>query len=289
MPAGEPRLSAEAVSRDADLSLLESAARAAGAVTMSFFGRQPEIFIKANDSPVTAADLAANDLLAERLRAARPDYGWLSEESHDSGDRLTRTRSFVIDPIDGTREFIAGGPVWTISLAVVEAGRPIAAALYAPVRDEMFLAAAGAGTTLNGARLRVGNRTDLEGARLSGPRSLFRVLAEDGERLKLNVRYYASLAYRIALVASGRLDGAAAKGSSQDWDLAAADLLVHEAGGMVTSSDGEELRYDRADTGHLPIVAAGPGLHPALARLVREGLAAAAARSATGEGEGGSG
>ncbi len=269
---------------DADLALLESAARAAAAVALRFFRHAPAVFTKANDSPVTEADLAANEVLAEILRSARPDYGWLSEETADDGSRLVRRCSFVIDPIDGTREFIAGGAAWTISLAVVERGRPVAAALFAPVLDEMFLATAGGGSTLNAAPIHVSARAGLDGARFSGPRSLFRAGLGPEVLARLSVRYYASLAYRIALVAAGRLDGAAAKGSSQDWDLAAADLLVHEAGGIITSSDGAGLRYDRDETGHPPIVAAGPALHPELARLARAGLAARHGAANGGEG-----
>ena len=130
---------AEAVSdRADDLALLTEATREAGRIALGYFKRDPKVWTKGANSPVTEADLAANHSLHASLTAARPDYGWLSEESADTPDRLARRRLFVVDPIDGTRGFIDGNPDWCVSVALVEDGAPVAAVLYVPTRDEFF-------------------------------------------------------------------------------------------------------------------------------------------------------
>lgn len=257
-----------------ELDLLSMAARAAGEVALRYFGKSPNVWLKPGDSPVSEADMAVDRMLADRLLRARPAYGWLSEETEDAGTRLRAPRTFIVDPIDGTRDFIAGGTAWTIPLAIVEAGQPVAAVVYAPALGEMYEATRGGGATLDGRPIRVSARASLHGARIAGPRRLFRppFLPED---IDVTVKFYASLAYRLALVAAGRLDGAAVKGSAQDWDLAAADLLVREAGGAVAGLDGSVIRYDRTETGHPPIVAATPGLMDEIVGLVRAAMAAA--------------
>ncbi|SNY92125.1 myo-inositol-1(or 4)-monophosphatase [Cohaesibacter sp. ES.047] len=241
-----------------DTKLLEQVAREAGDVALKFFKKDPEVWTKKNDSPVTEADLAVNNLIAERLMAARPNYGWLSEESEDSDDRLEKRRVFVIDPIDGTRAFIDGGTEWTISLAVVENGRPVAAALYAPVRHEMYLASKLSGSTLNGARLRCPQLRTLEGARAAGPR----IVIDKGPLARAGVEgrgYIRSLAYRIVMVGNGALDLALAREHANDWDLAAADLILEEAGGVLRDNANQPLRYNRKDCRHGCLCAAG---HP---------------------------
>jgi myo-inositol-1(or 4)-monophosphatase len=261
---------------EAELDLLTDAVRAAGEVALGYFGNSPNVWAKVGDSPVSDADIAVDRMLAGRLLALRPSYGWLSEETEDAGTRLTAPRTFIVDPIDGTRDFIAGGRAWTIPLAIVEAGEPVAAVIYAPAKEEMYQAVRGRGATLNGAPIRVSDRTSLHGARIAGPRRLFRppLIPDD---VHVSVRFHASLAYRLALVAAGRLDGAAVKGAAHDWDLAAADLIVREAGGTIAGLDGSVLRYDRKEISHPPIVAATPGLVDEIGALMRAALAAAEA------------
>lgn len=253
--------------RDQDLRLLETAARQAGDVALSYFGRDPETWYKGNKSPVSEADMAVDRYLADRLRRERPDYGWLSEETADDRSRLTCDRVFIVDPIDGTRAFLAGGEEWTVSLAVVEKGRPVAGAVFCPVREEMFLARAGGGAWLNGGQITVSNKRRVEGAILSGPQSVAgnKKVAEAGFQGGGLLR---SLAYRVAMVATGRVDVAAARGGPSDWDLAAADLLVQEAGGELTDLAGRSPIYNRAKTGHPSLVAASSVLiGPARATL----------------------
>jgi myo-inositol-1(or 4)-monophosphatase len=247
----------DAATFDADLKILEDAALEAGELALTFFGRDPETWFKGkgNKSPVSEADIAVDRFLADRLLTARPDYGWLSEETADDPVRLEHDRVFIVDPIDGTRAFLAGGDEWTVSIAVVENGRPVAGAVYCPRRQEMFLARRGGGTKLNQSDISVSARNETIGARLTGPHSIMtnkEVLAAGFEATDV----LRSLAYRLAMVACGRADVGAARSGPSDWDLAAADLLVQEAGGKLTDLTGRGLIYNRPKTRHPALVAA---------------------------------
>jgi myo-inositol-1(or 4)-monophosphatase len=178
----------------------------------------------------------------------------------------------VVDPIDGTRAYLAGSPDWAVSAALVRAGRPAIAALYAPVTDELFLAIAGEGATLNGAPLAASAGEQLVGAKFSGPKRRLERLAEIAPGIVAAPRI-PSLALRIARVATGALDGTFAGPDSHDWDLAAADLLVHEAGGVLTTLMGQLLIYNRPNPVHDALVAAGRLRHAVLLGLIRDRLA----------------
>ncbi len=251
----------------ADVALLAEAAVAAGRIALGFFGHDPRTWSKPGDSPVTEADIAVDQLLQSRLMAARPDHGWLSEETADTPDRLQRSRLFVVDPIDGTRAFIGGDPRWAISVAIVEGSRPIAAALFQPATNDLMLAAVGRGAWRGATRLRVTERGDITGANLTGPRK-FGSLESEAEALGIHLQPpVPSLALRIAHVANGTADAAYAFARSHDWDLAAADLLVQEAGGLLTDIDGETLVYNRVVPRHPALIAAGPGVYQAFKSL----------------------
>lgn len=245
-------------SRD-DLALIADAADKAAAIAMGYFRRDPKVWMKGGTSPVSEADFAVDRFLRETLTAARPDYGWLSEETEDGDDRLSRSRLFVVDPIDGTRGFLAGSEEWTVSLAVVDGGRPVAAALVQPVAGVVFTALAGAGAERDGRAMTI-PVPDLSGPRAAGPSALCSMLRDEWGGCSGG--YVASLALRIAMVADGRLDLALAKANARDWDLAAADLILAEAGGVLVGPGGLPLRYNRRDTRH-PVLAAA---HPLLAR-----------------------
>jgi myo-inositol-1(or 4)-monophosphatase len=257
---------------DADRSALTrhvtAAVREAGALALTWFRAPVKNWLKNGQSPVSEADLAVDALLRERLEAAGLGCGWLSEETDDDQARLTADKVWIVDPIDGTRGFLAGLPDWSISVALAEAGRPILAALYAPVTDELFLASAGGGATHNGQAITVTQGDALAGARVAGPERRLARLAGLGIVAVPKVH---SLALRIAWVADGRLDMALAGPNGQDWDLAAADLLVHEAGGMLTTLAGETLVYNRPTPTHGALLAAGRGRHHAFSELMREG------------------
>jgi myo-inositol-1(or 4)-monophosphatase len=238
-------------------------------MAMRFYRRDPRTCPKGK-SIVSEADLAVDRLLTRRLRDARPDYGWLSEETVDSSDRLNRHRIFVVDPIDGTRNFLEGGREWTISLAVVENGRPISAVLFAPVLQQLHEAEQGSGASRNGEALAVTSLSNISTARLAGPRRSARPAAEAAGIAQEKIRFVPSLAYRLALVAAAEIDFAIAGPGSNDWDLAAADLIVHEAGGSLTDLAGNPVAYNAAVPRHPPLVAVNAALRPRVTALVAE-------------------
>ena len=247
---------------------LETVAREAGALALQSFKAPVRSWFKDGNSPVSDADIAVDSLLRQRLAALCPACAWLSEETEDDPARLTASRVWIVDPIDGTRAFLAGKTDWTISIALAEQGRPILAAIYAPVSDEVFLAARGQGATHNGRPMRVSRDGDLNGARIAGPRWYLERLAAISPNIVLEPKVH-SLALRLARVAQGTLDAAIASTDSHDWDLAAADLLVHEAGGTLTTVGGEVLTYNRPEPTHGALLAAGCGRHRELSELVR--------------------
>src|SRR5262249_31622535 len=240
-----------------------------GAVARAASATPVKTWVKEHNSPVSEVDIAVNQLLKERLAAIVPEAGWLSEESEDGPARLTASRVWIVDPIDGTRSFIAGRPDWAISVALVEARRPIVAALYAPASEELCLAVAGGGATRNETPITATRGGTIEGARIAGPKGFLDRLATVAPAFTVLPRIH-SLALRLARVADGTLDAALASRTSRDWDLAAADLLVHEAGGALTTVGGMKLAYNGISTVHDVRVAAGLMRHQTLAVLLRE-------------------
>ena len=259
----------DADERTALAESLIAAVREAGALALSMFGTSVKTWTKGQGSPVTAADMAVNDLLHARLSAAAPGVAWLSEETVDGDAHRAARRVWIVDPIDGTRAFIAGRTDWAVSAALVEDGRPVAAALYAPAEPAFYAAAAGKGASVDGAPITVDPGAQLDGARVAGPKSVLERLTAVGLKLEAVPRVH-SIALRFARIARGTLDVALSSGSSHDWDLAAADLLVHEAGGALTNFAGRQLVYNRAELVHGPLIAAGNARHGKLIEWVRE-------------------
>jgi myo-inositol-1(or 4)-monophosphatase len=251
-----------------DSTRLAAAVREAGALALKTFGKPLKSWTKHGDSPVTEADIAVDELLHARLADAAGGYGWLSEESENDPTRLTKRRVWVIDPIEGTRAYIAGRADWSISAALVEDGRPTVAVVLVPVSDEIFTAVLGKGATRNSAPIAASTGAGIDGARFAGPRRVLESIATRNPGLVAIPRIF-SLALRLARLAQGEIDAAIAGGNGCDWDLAAADLLVHEAGGMLTSLDGKPLIYNQPNPVHGVLVAAGRERHPALLDLVR--------------------
>lgn len=239
--------------------------REAGAVALKTFRRPIRSWTKGSDSPVSEADIAVDTLLREKL--SRPEIGWLSEESQDDRSRLEGHSLYIADPIDGTRAYLAGLPDWSICAALVEHGRPVVAGVYVPVDDHMFLAASGHGTTRNGELVHVRDSQILEGASVAGPVRYLQNLSAQANILREPKIH--SLALRLTRVAEGRIDAAMASVNAHDWDLAAADLLVHEAGGAMTTLAGEKLVYNLHDPVHGAVIAAGRARHAELLNLVR--------------------
>ena len=246
-----------------DVKLLKETVREAGSLARSLFGRELKQWIKGTSSPVSEADIAVNDLLEKRLRSATSDYGWLSEESADDADRLSRRRVWIVDPIDGTRGYLAGKQDWCVSVALVEDAAPVIAAVFAPVSDEFFFAERGAGTTLNGVAVQATSGTDIDFARMAGPKPLVERLMVSPDDIAIHPRI-GSLALRLCRVANGRLDAAFAGGQSRDWDLAAANLIVQEANGKMTTLSGDPILYNRREVTHGVLVAAGRERHASI-------------------------
>lgn len=244
-----------------DLELMVAAAREAGALALRYAREGARNWNKPDDSIVTEADIAVDKLLIERLTTARPAYGWLSEEHPDDGSRLRAARTFIADPIDGTRAFVDGSDEWVVSVGLVAGEAPVAGVLYNPVRDEIWTALAGGGAWRGQARLTVGNAADLETARVVASKKALRQAGLAEADIHADRRFMKSLANRLAQVAGGAVDAALATANSADWDLAAALLIVQEAGGRVTCFNGEPVRLNQQTIRHPAFVAAGPRLH----------------------------
>lgn len=245
----------------ADLDLIRELSVEAGKIAMRYFGDDPKVWMKEGDSPVSEADYAVDQFLQTKLLEARPDYGWLSEETEDTKIRLGKRRTFVVDPIDGTRGFINGMRRWCVSVAVVEDNRPIVGVLECPVMEQTIVASFGQGALVNGNSLSTAPSSGNEPMRVTGPRSLETALFDTAERAVERTKFVPSLAYRIAMVAMGEVDLAVARGSAKDWDLAAADLIAQEAGARLTGTDGKTLLYNCSDPRHGALVASHAHVH----------------------------
>jgi myo-inositol-1(or 4)-monophosphatase len=247
-----------------DAGLLTDTVREAGALALSLFRTELKNWTKGASSPVSEADIAVNELLEKRLRSATPDYGWLSEESVDDEQRLGKHLAWIVDPIDGTRGYLAGREDWCVSVALVEDASPVLAAVFVPASDEFFFAMRGQGATRNNAPIHATSGTELDFSRVAGPKPLVQRLSPSSDEIVLHPRI-GSLALRLCRVAEGRLDAAFAGGQSRDWDLAAANLIVQEADGNMTALSGDAILYNRREVTHGVLVAAGRDRH---ARIV---------------------
>jgi myo-inositol-1(or 4)-monophosphatase len=251
---------------ETDLALLIDAAHTAGEIARAHFGADPEIWTKSDDSPVTEADIAIDRVLRTDLRAARPDYGWLSEETEDDAERLSAQRSFVVDPIDGTRAFIEGQTSFAHSLAVVDGGDVVAGVVYLPMEDKLYAAAKGHGATLNDAPIRVSETNDLEQASALVTRPNIQPFHWKGGVPPFRRAYRPSIAYRLALVAEGRFDLMLTFRDTWEWDIAAGAILIAEAGGTVSDADGGRIAFNARSPMARGIVAAPGPLHRSLMR-----------------------
>lgn len=254
-----------------DLRLLEEAALGAGAIARDAFNKgNAKVWDKEQNHPVTEADLAVNNYLSKFLCAARPDYGWLSEETQDDQSRHQCPRTFVIDPIDGTRAFIDRTHNFVVSVALVENGLAVAGVLYNPLNDELFSAQTGRGAKLNGKPIKVTDCGVIENCKMVGyPRKFRRIGFPD-----MDVSVVNSMAYRIALVACGRQDATVSFTPKSDWDLAAAEVIAREAGCIITDLSGNDFRYDRKSVKEMGVICAGKTLHPLLLERVTPTLKA---------------
>ena len=254
-----------------DTALIVATLREAGSIARRYFHGSYRSWRKSDGNPVTEADIAVNDFLHKALLAERPDYGWLSEESADDPARLSKKRVFIVDPIDGTYGFLKHRPQFTIVAAVVAKGRPVAAGIYNPLTEEMFEAAASHGAKKNSEPIGVSSKGDFALARLLASRSFI----DDRDwatpwPAEMTVETRASIAYRMALVAAGEFDAMISLSGKGDWDVAAADLIVSEAGGRVTTGTGAMLSYNHPVPAQESVICANPALHGRLLERLKE-------------------
>ncbi len=244
-----------------DLKLLTNAAEAAGKIAMKHFRKDPDSWDKGGgQGPVSEADLEIDRMLQSELLAERPNFGWLSEETEDNTDRLSADRVFIIDPIDGTRAFIAGHENFSHSFAVATKGEITAGVVYLPAKGMMFSAEAGKGAFLNGNPIRNSGRENLEGARILAAGSQFKAELWNGKPPPVERHFRSSLAYRLCLVAQGRFDGMVTFRPAWEWDVAAGDLICREAGAQTGTPQGD-VPYYNSETPRLPgLFSAAPSI-----------------------------
>jgi myo-inositol-1(or 4)-monophosphatase len=255
-----------ALSAAEDLDLLEAACRAGGEIARRRFQEGCKSWSKQGGSPVTEADLEVDAYLRRTLTAARPDYGWLSEESVDDRKRLNHPVLFIVDPIDGTVAFLKGRPHFTICAAIVEDGVPVAGVVYNPLLDHLYKARLGGGAFRNDDPIHVGARHGLTDCAMLGDRNTLG--APPWPQMRIETRN--SVAYRVALVADGSFDATVSLSAKRDWDLAAADIILREAGGRITDRSGAPLRYNGPEARQSTMIAAGPILHAEILDRVRQ-------------------
>lgn len=254
-----------------ELRVAELAAREAGSIVMALYGKDYRIEEKSKGNPVTTADLVANAKIHEIIRRRYPDDGWLSEEDKDDLGRLDASRVWIVDPIDGTKEFIAGVPQFAVSVGFVVDGAPVLGIVYNPAQKKLYRAVKGSGARLNDQPIHVTSRREMKDALLlvsrSEPWRKFESLAQLCRLEKVG-----SIAYRLAQVAGGEGDGTLTFRSLREWDICAGVLIVQEAGGVVLDGTGNKLVFNRPDPLYRGVVASNENLAQTLQGLVAEVL-----------------
>jgi myo-inositol-1(or 4)-monophosphatase len=245
----------------ADAALLIEAVRDAGALALTLFQQNVRNWSKSDGSVVTEADLQIDRFLKTRLHDERLSYGWLSEETPDSAERLGCDHLWIVDPIDGTTAFVNKGTEWCVGVALVQNDRPILSAIYRPMVDELYFGAVGVGAFCNGLPMKVRDSAELEGTEIMATGKAKSHLLNSGV---IASKTYMPLLMRLAYVASGKTDITMSFGNKNDWDLAAGDLLVQESGGRVSTLDGEPMTYNKPEPWQNGMVAAGLERHSAV-------------------------
>lgn len=251
-----------------ELEVAIEASRAAGAVIRTIYDTAFEVRQKGHDNPVTEADLQANERIHSIIRSAFPNDGWLSEETRDDARRLGRPRVWIVDPLDGTKEFVQHVPEFCVCISLVEQGEPIVGVSYDPIRDEVFAAERGAGTSVNGVATGVSTEATLSNARVLASRSEDKRGEWEAFKPHMHVALTGSVAFKLALVAAGRADATFSLTPKNEWDICAGTLLITEAGGRMTDRDGQPLRFNQRETVRSGLVASNGVLHRPLMELI---------------------
>ena len=245
------------------------AAREAGAIIRHWYDREVTVTEKSPDHPLTRADLEANACIRDHVTRAFPDDGWLSEETADSSERLARRRVWVVDPLDGTKEFIQHIPEFCVCIALVEGGRPIVGVSYNPATDRLYVAVRGAGTTVNDQPARVSTQARLSDAVVMASRSEDKRREWDPFKPLMRVTLTGSVAYKLAELATGNGDATFTLTPKNEWDICAGSILVEEAGGRVTGLEGEPLVFNQPSPLRPGMIASNGALHAALLEVTR--------------------
>ncbi len=254
---------------DRELEVARDAAVAAGEILQRYFrdgGYQ--IDSKGKNNPVTTADFEADSKLKQILRDAFPAYGWLSEETVDNDERLACERVWIVDPLDGTKEFIKGIPEFVVAIALAEKGVPVLGVSYNPIKEELFCGVAGAGCYLDGKAVTVSDTRKLEGATILASRSETARGEWKAYEGRIIVKAIGSVAYKLALVAAGRADATFTLTPKSEWDIASGVALIVAAGGRVTDIHGNEVEFNRRDVKTPGFVASNGHLHAELERML---------------------
>jgi len=258
-----------------DAHLMRRVTEEAGRIALSYFSRDIAVWDKSPNNPVSEADIAVDTFLRTTLMQNRTGYGWLSEETEDQPERLRCGRLWIVDPIDGTRAFLAGGDDWGISIALVQDCKPILAAFYAPVKEAFYFAQRGQGVTKNGEKISVSHQSDLNKARMMGDPKAFKTDKYWPKPWPATMfsEQANSIALRICQIADGQFDCCVTLRPKNDWDVAAADLILEEAGGLLTNGRGNKLVFNRERPLHDHIVASCPELIAPVMERVEPALA----------------
>ncbi|QDY68379.1 inositol monophosphatase family protein [Qingshengfaniella alkalisoli] len=246
----------------ADLELLTKAAHEAGEIATRYWRRDPEVWHKPLEAgPVSEADLEIDRWLYRTLTRARPDYGWLSEETEDNPNHRDDHSIFVIDPIDGTRAFIDGAKTWAHSLAVVRGTKVTTAVVFLPIHQRLFIATKGGGAQLNGSPISASQRTEISGATMLANKWTLGPDFWPGGTPLVDRQFRSSLAYRLSLVGQGRFDAMVTFRNSWEWDIAAGSLIASEAGATVSDRHGKRLSFNNTRPYVEGVIAAPAPLH----------------------------
>ena len=250
-------------------NLVKESILEAGKLALKWFKKDPEQWKKDDGSLVSKADIEINDLLNKLLKNKNPEFGWLSEENEDDRSRLNKKITFVVDPLDGTKAFLEGKKEFSISVAIVKNGLPISGIVFSPSTGEMFEAEKNKGSWKNNKKVIISNYNRLEKCKMIAFKPMFSHPAWKEPWPKMDVENRNSIAYRMALVASGQYDAMMALNSKNDWDIAAGDLLISESGGVVTLHTNKKIIYNTENIKKPSVIGTNKSIHEKIIKRVK--------------------